>query len=132
MSSSIARLIDHALLHPMLTDEQLAEGCAQAREWNVASVCIKPYAVSLAAEALAGSGVAVCTVIGFPQGSVTSETKVFEARQACRNGAVELDMVVNVGKVLSRAWEYVADDIRTCQVSLNDAPKSSDDPRVKL
>ncbi|HEX4146084.1 MAG TPA: deoxyribose-phosphate aldolase [Pirellulales bacterium] len=112
MSDSIVRLIDHALLHPSLNDEQLREGCELARRLHVASVCIKPWAVSLAGEALAGSDVAVCTVVGFPHGSDASGVKAFAARTACQAGATELDMVVNVGKVLSRDWAYVAADIR--------------------
>ena len=90
--------------------------CWPAANWlggcEVASVCIKPWAVALAREALAGSGVAVCTVVGFPHGSESTSVKAFAAREACRWGAGELDMVVNVGKVLSRDWRYVADDIR--------------------
>ncbi|REK09994.1 MAG: deoxyribose-phosphate aldolase [Planctomycetota bacterium] len=112
MPDSIARLIDHALLHPTLTDEQLREGCQMALGLELASVCIKPYAVPLAAKLLAGSPVAVCTVIGFPHGSVSTDVKRFEAEWACRQGATELDMVVNVGKVLSGDWDFVADDIR--------------------
>jgi deoxyribose-phosphate aldolase len=109
---SIVRLIDHALLHPSLTDLQLREGCELARRLCVASVCIKPWAVSLAREILLGSDVAVCTVIGFPHGSDATSVKVFAAHTACRSGATELDMVVNVGKVLSRDWAWVAADIR--------------------
>jgi deoxyribose-phosphate aldolase len=112
MPDSIVRRIDHALLHPTLTDQQLLAGCALGRRLHVASICIKPWAVSLAREALAGSDVAVCTVIGFPHGSDATSVKAFAAREACRAGAGELDMVVNVGKVLSRDWEYVAADIR--------------------
>jgi deoxyribose-phosphate aldolase len=112
MSSSIARLLDHAILHPTLTDAQLRAGCEIARRFQVASICIKPYAVPLAAEMLSGSSVAVCTVIGFPHGSPATETKRFEALLACRQGAAELDMVVNVGKVLSHDWTYVEADIR--------------------
>jgi deoxyribose-phosphate aldolase len=112
MPASIAKLIDHALLHPTLTTAQLIEGCQLARQLNVASVCIKPYAVPLAVEQLAGSGVAVCTVIGFPHGSNSSENKRFEAEQALSAGATELDMVVNVGKVLEEDWQYVEADIR--------------------
>jgi deoxyribose-phosphate aldolase len=109
---SIVRLIDHALLHPALTDSRLLEGCQLARRLHVASVCIKPWAVSLASQVLAGSDVAVCTVIGFPHGSETTSVKAFAARQACKSGAKELDMVVNVGKVLSHDWAYVAADIQ--------------------
>jgi deoxyribose-phosphate aldolase len=109
---SIARLIDHSLLGPTLTDAELRAGCELARRYGVAAVCIKPYAVPLAAELLAGSGVAVCTVIGFPHGGHSTEIKVAEAELACRQGATELDMVVNVGKVLSGDWAYVEADIR--------------------
>jgi deoxyribose-phosphate aldolase len=112
MPDSIARLIDHSLLHPTMTDAELRAGCEVARKYNVAAVCIKPYAVPLAVELLAGSGVKVCTVIGFPHGANLPEAKAFEADLACRQGAVELDMVVNIGKVLSGDWEYVERDIR--------------------
>ena len=112
MTASIARLIDHALLHPTLTDEQLREGCRLAARLRAASVCVKPYAVPLAVEMMAGSGIAVCTVIGFPHGSSCTEVKRYEAEVACRQGATELDMVVNVGKVLSRDWSYIEIDIR--------------------
>ncbi len=110
--SSIAALIDHSLLHPTLTDAELRAGCELARRLSVASVCIKPYAVRLAAEILAGSPVRVGTVIGFPHGSHATEVKVFEAEVACRDGATELDMVVNIGEVLSGDWQYVERDIR--------------------
>ncbi|MDZ4778997.1 MAG: deoxyribose-phosphate aldolase [Planctomycetia bacterium] len=109
---SIAKLIDHSLLHPTLTDAEIRAGCAVAREHGVASVCVKPYAVPLAAECLRGSTVAVGTVVGFPHGSPSTATKVFEAEQACRDGATELDMVINVGKALGGDWPYVEEDIR--------------------
>ncbi|MEW6358630.1 MAG: deoxyribose-phosphate aldolase [Planctomycetota bacterium] len=107
----IARMIDHSLLAPPLTDEELRAGCRLAKEYDVASVCIKPYAVRLAAKELKGSGVAVGTVIGFPHGSHTTAMKVAESEEAMNNGAVELDMVVNIGKVRSGEWDYVHDDI---------------------
>jgi deoxyribose-phosphate aldolase len=110
--TSIAALIDHSLLQPTLTDAELRAGCELARRLGVASVCIKPYAVRLAAEILAGSPVKVGTVIGFPHGSHATEVKVFETETACRDGATELDMVVNVGKVLSGDWQYVEHDVR--------------------
>jgi len=113
---SIAKMIDHSLLHPTLTDQELAEGCQLARRLGVASVCIKPYAVSLAKEILVGSDVKVGTVVGFPHGNSRVDAKLKEAEAALADGAVELDMVVNVGKVLSRDWRYVSDEIR----SLND------------
>ncbi len=108
----IAKLIDHALLHPTLTDAELRAGCELALTYGVASVCIKPYAVSMANELLDGSDVRVGTVIGFPHGSSALPIKVAETIQACRNGAVDIDMVVNIGKVLSEDWPYVTDEIR--------------------
>ncbi|MGE0538487.1 MAG: deoxyribose-phosphate aldolase [Pirellulales bacterium] len=112
MSDSIARLLDHSLLHPTLTDDELRAGCELARRLEVASVCIKPYAVPLAAEILAGSPVHVGTVIGFPHGAHCTETKMHEAELACRQGATELDMVINVGRALSGDWTFVAADIQ--------------------
>ncbi len=110
--ADIAKMLDHSLLQPVLTDAELEKGCRVARDYGVASVCIKPYAVKLAAKLLAGSGVAVGTVVGFPHGSHLTKIKVAEAEAAMDDGAAELDMVVNVGKVLSKDWGYVADDIR--------------------
>ena len=112
MSQSIAQLIDHALLHPTLTDAEIRAGCETARRLGVASVCVKPYAIPLAVEVLEGSDVGVGTVIGFPHGSHASAVKAFEAEQACEAGATELDMVVNVGKVLQADWAAVEADIR--------------------
>ncbi len=111
MSESIARLIDHLLLHPTLTDAELRAGCELARRYGVASVCIKPYAVPLAVELLRGSVVKVGTVVGFPHGGSSTAVKVNEAEEACRAGAEELDVVVNIGKVLSGDWEYVEREI---------------------
>ena len=108
----IAKMLDHSLLQPVLTDAELEQGCRIAREYQVASVCIKPYAVRLAAKLLAGSAVAVGTTIGFPHGGHTTAIKDAEAKEALNDGARELDMVVNIGKVLSKDWRYVADDIR--------------------
>ena len=112
MSTNFARLIDHSLLQPNLTVAALRDGCDLARRMRVASVCIQPSAVRMAVEWLADSEVAVGTVVGFPHGASQTETKVFEARSACDDGARELDMVVNIGRVLSHDWQYVADDIR--------------------
>ncbi len=110
--AQIAKMLDHSLLQPTLTDRDLEEGARLAREYDVASVCIKPYAVKLAASILAGSTVAVGTTIGFPHGGHVTPVKVAEAEQAMNDGARELDMVVNIGKVLSKDWRYVADDVR--------------------
>jgi deoxyribose-phosphate aldolase len=109
----IAGMIDHSLLQPVLTDDELEKGCRLARDYGVASVCIKPYAVVRAVDWLAGSPVAVGTTIGFPHGGHTSAVKRYEAEQALADGARELDMVVNIGKVLSKDWVYVAGDIQT-------------------
>jgi deoxyribose-phosphate aldolase len=110
--TDLAKMIDHSLLHPTLTDQELEEGCRQAVHYGVASVCIKPYYVKRAAELLAGSGVTVGTVIGFPHGGSTTEVKRYETESACRDGAVEIDMVINIGKALSGDWAYVEQDIR--------------------
>lgn len=105
-------MIDHSLLHPTMTDRELREGCRIARKYRVASVCIKPYAVKLAARLLKGSGVAVGAVVGFPHGSGTTAVKRFETEQACRDGATEIDVVLNIGKALSGDWAYVEQDLR--------------------
>jgi deoxyribose-phosphate aldolase len=109
---SLAKMIDHSLLHPTMTDKDLADGCNLATKCHVATVCIKPYAVSLAVNLLRGSDVGVCTVIGFPHGNSQTRVKVYETQQAIADGATEIDMVVNVGKVLSKEWRYVSDEIR--------------------
>jgi deoxyribose-phosphate aldolase len=106
-----ARMIDHSLLQPTLTDAELEAGCALARQYAVASVCIKPCAVRQAVQWLSGSPVAVGTTIGFPHGGHVTAIKVAEAEQALTDGARELDMVVNIGKVLGGDWRFVADDI---------------------
>jgi deoxyribose-phosphate aldolase len=110
--AELAKMFDHSLLQPPLTDADLERGLAVAIEYDVASVCIKPYAVWRAAQALAGTTIHTSTVIGFPHGGHLTRVKAFEAERALADGAVELDMVVNVGKVLSGDWSYVADDIR--------------------
>ena len=107
----IAKMIDHSLLHPTMDDQVLKEGIQLAKKYNVASVCIKPYAVKLAADLLRGSDVMVGTVIGFPHGNSKVEVKVFETERAIEDGAVEIDMVVNTGKVISEDWTYVDDEI---------------------
>jgi deoxyribose-phosphate aldolase len=109
--TEIAKMIDHSLLHPTMDDRALRDGIALAKRYNVASVCIKPYAVKMAAELLKGSDVMVGAVIGFPHGNSRVDVKVFETERAIEDGAVEIDMVVNVGKVLSEDWEYVRDEI---------------------
>ncbi|MBM3333531.1 deoxyribose-phosphate aldolase [Candidatus Sumerlaeota bacterium] len=107
----IAQMIDHSLLRPELTERQTREGCKLARRYGVATVCVKPDFVPLAVCALAKSQVRVGTVVGFPHGNHTLAAKRFEAEQACLLGAREIDMVVNIGLVLSEKWVKVATDI---------------------
>ena len=108
----LAGMIDHSLLHPTMTDDELEAGCRLAAEYRVASVCIKPYAVKQAVELLQGTGVRVGAVIGFPHGNSCTESKRYETELACKDGAVEIDMVINVGKALSGDWEFVQQDVR--------------------
>jgi len=110
--ADIAKMMDHSLLQQVLTDAELEDGCRLARAYNVASVCIKPYAVPVAVALLQGSTVAVGTTVGFPHGGHSTPIKVAEAEKALAEGARELDMVVNIGKVLSKDWRYVAADIQ--------------------
>ncbi|MGI9544876.1 MAG: deoxyribose-phosphate aldolase, partial [Cyclobacteriaceae bacterium] len=109
----LAKMIDHSILHPTLTDEDLQRECEVANKYNVASVCVKPYAVPQAVHLLKGSGVLVGCVIGFPAGNSSVATKQFETDQACKDGAVEIDMVINVGKALQGDWEYITNEIKT-------------------
>lgn len=110
--AELAKMIDHSLLHPTLTDRELEDGCRLAARYQVASVCLKPYAVKRAAELLRGSGVLVGAVISFPHGNSCTESKRHETRLACAGGAVEIDMVINIGKALGGDWDYVERDIR--------------------
>ncbi|HEX3008909.1 MAG TPA: deoxyribose-phosphate aldolase [Bacteroidales bacterium] len=107
----LAKMIDHSILHPTHTDDDLKKQCDIARKYNVASVCVKPYAVSVAKDYLKGSEVEVGCVIGFPHGNSAVEVKVFETEKACADGATEIDMVVNIGKVLSGDWAYIENEI---------------------
>jgi len=109
----LAGMIDHSLLQPTLTDQEMDDGCRLAVQYRVASVCIKPYYVRRAVELLRGSGVLTGCVIGFPHGNSATESKRYETELACRDGAVEIDMVVNIGKALGGHWDYVEHDIRT-------------------
>jgi deoxyribose-phosphate aldolase len=108
----VAKTIDHSILKPDFTYADVEAGAALALKFNTASYCIRPMDVAAAAKALAGSTVNVCTVIGFPHGSTTSATKVFETNDAIANGATEIDMVLNVSALLSGDYEYVEKDIR--------------------
>jgi deoxyribose-phosphate aldolase len=96
----VAKMIDHSLLHPTMTDDDIRKGCELARRYDVATACVKPYAIPLAKEILAGSTVGVCPVIGFPHGNSTTAIKVKEAEAAVHAGGAEIDMVINIGNAL--------------------------------
>jgi deoxyribose-phosphate aldolase len=108
----LAKMIDHSILQPTHTDTDLEKQCAVAKKYNVASVCVKPYAVKKAVELLQGFSVEVGCVIGFPHGNSSTEVKVFEAEQGCKDGATEIDMVINIGKALGGDWDYVENEIK--------------------
>jgi len=108
----LAKMIDHSLLHPTMTDQELDDGCRLAARYGVASVCIKPYAVKRAAELLRGTGVLVGAVIGFPHGNSATGSKRYETGLACKDGAAEIDMVINLGKALSGDWDHVESDVK--------------------
>jgi len=107
----LAKMIDHSLLHPTMTDAQMREGLAIARRCDCATACVKPYAVPMAVTALAGSTVAVCAVAGFPHGNSHVDLKVAEAVRAIAEGATEIDVVVNIGKVLGGDWDDVLTEL---------------------
>jgi len=110
--SDIAKMIDHSLLNPTLSRDDLEAGCSVALAYDAASVCTMPFYLKRCAELLRGSTVRASTTIGFPHGVNTTAIKTAEARQAIADGGEELDMVVNISKVLSGDWEYVIDDVK--------------------
>ncbi len=111
-AGGIARMIDHTLLKPEATAQQIVQLCAEAREHHFASVCINPWYVRLAADLLSDvDDVEVCTVVGFPLGATTPQVKAYEALQAIADGATEVDMVINIGALKSRRFDAVARDI---------------------
>lgn len=109
---NIETYIDHTLLAPVATEEEIRRLCAEAKEYGFKSVCINPCHVALAAKELSGSSVLVCTVIGFPLGANTTAVKVYETEQAIRDGAREVDMVLNIGALKDGKLSYVEQDIR--------------------
>jgi deoxyribose-phosphate aldolase len=113
--NDIAKMIDHSILHPTFTDDDLRSNCKIAKKYNVAAVCVKPCHTRIAAEIIKGSGIAVCTVVGFPHGNSTIEIKAVETIQAIKDGATEVDMVINIGKVLQGDWNYVELEINVIQ-----------------
>lgn len=112
MTVNIANMIDHTLLKPEATEEQIVQLCTEAKQYGFASVCVNPSWVKTAARELSGTDVRVCTVIGFPLGATTPETKAFETKNAIENGAREVDMVINIGALKSGADDLVERDIR--------------------
>jgi deoxyribose-phosphate aldolase len=117
----IAKMIDHSLLNPTLTAEDLEAGCRLALDYNAASVCILPYYLKRAADILRGSDVKASTTIGFPHGGNTTAIKLAEARQALADGGQELDMVSNISAVLSGNWDYVRQDIAAVVQAAHDS-----------
>ena len=120
--NEIAAMIDHTLLKANATDDQIVKLCGEAKENRFASVCVNPCHVARAAELLKGSGIAVCTVIGFPLGAVTTETKVFETKDAIANGADEIDMVANIGWIRDGLYDKVLDEIKQLRAAAGDKP----------
>lgn len=107
----IARLIDHTLLRPEATQQQIRQLCAEAKQYGFAAVCVNPFWVRTCAEQLAGTGIKVCSVVGFPFGVTLPEVKAYEARRAIQNGAAEIDMVINIGALKDGDYALVEADI---------------------
>ncbi len=117
----LAKMIDHSLLHPTMSDDEVRQGCELSRDYDVATACVKPYSIHQATEIFEGTQVLVCAVIGFPHGNSTTGMKVMEAESAALAGAREIDMVVNNGKVKSGDWAYVGREI----LLINEAVKAA-------
>jgi deoxyribose-phosphate aldolase len=117
----LSKMIDHSLLHPTMTDRAIASGCELARAYDVATACVKPYAILLAKSILDGSDVRVCAVVAFPHGNSSTTIKVREADEAVAAGALEIDMVINIGKALSEDWQYVSDEIKAVNLAVTRA-----------
>lgn len=118
----VARMIDHTLLKPEATEEQIITLCQEARDYHFASVCVNPAWVKLASQQLQGSDVKVCTVIGFPLGASSPDVKAFETKKAIEDGAHEVDMVINIGAMKSGNYEVVLEDIKAVvEAAGNDA-----------
>jgi deoxyribose-phosphate aldolase len=110
--TQLGKMIDHSLLHPTMTDDDILAGLEIAKKYNVATACIKPYSIPMAKKILAGSDILICPVIGFPHGNSTTEIKVMEAEAAVKAGGQEIDMVINIGKALGGDWDYVSKEIQ--------------------
>lgn len=121
IDGQIARMIDHTLLKPEATDDDIVKICAEAKKYQFASVCVNPSYVKLCRRELSGSGVKVCTVIGFPLGANTTTIKRAEAAEAIANGADEVDMVMHVGRLKQGDYKYVFEDIQQVVIEANRA-----------
>lgn len=119
MAKNYAKMIDHTLLKADATKEQMDQLCAEATTYKFASVCVNPTWVSYCAQQLAGSGVDVCTVIGFPLGASTATAKAFETTDAIKNGATEIDMVINIGALKDERYDEVRNDIQAVVQAAN-------------
>lgn len=111
-SHQIAKMADHSLLHPSMTDAEFKSECEIAKTYDVGAVCVKPYHVKRAAELMAGTDIKVAAVVAFPHGNSTTEIKLAEAKQVLEDGATEVDFVINIGKAVGGDWAYVDDEIR--------------------
>jgi len=119
-TAQLAKMIDHSILHPTFTDDELKKNCELAAQYHVATVCVKPYHVKLAADILQDTDVGVCAVIGFPHGNSTTNIKIQETEQVIYDGATEVDMVINIGKALQHDWTYLEKEIAGInQICLN-------------
>lgn len=115
--TDLSKMIDHSLLHPTMTDADVKAGCELSVKYDVATACIKPYHIALAKDIFAGTDVKTCAVIAFPHGNSNTAVKVHEATEAAKEGAEEIDMVINIGKALGGDWGYVQTEIK----AINDA-----------
>jgi deoxyribose-phosphate aldolase len=115
---TLSKMIDHSLLHPTMTDDTIRAGCELSKAYDVATACVKPYAIELARDILEGSNVDICAVVAFPHGNSTTRMKVAEAEDAAKRGAMEIDMVVNIGKVLGGDWDVVSEEIAAINASV--------------
>lgn len=111
-SYKVAKMVDHSLLHPAMTDEEFEAECKVAVECNVGAVCVKPYHTRRAAELMAGTDIIVSAVVAFPHGNSTLDIKLAETRQVLEDGATEVDFVINIGKVVGEDWVYIDEEIR--------------------
>jgi len=136
----INRFIDHTLLRPEATKQQIEKLCQEARDHQFFSVCVNPYNVSLSAQLLKNSHSIVCTVIGFPLGANCTETKVFETKKAIYDGAMEIDMVTNIGAVKNKEWNFIEDEISAIVIAAEkkivkvifETSLLSDEEKIKL